>query len=100
MAKKDYPAAERAARVLIRPDGRWEIKVSEQLASGGARSWSHKRICKTEQEAEKVARSILPYNESYWDQRPDMYTDSPDVVRVKRPEKTRRPRHKPDGDRW
>ena len=95
MTKKEFPAAELAAMIVQRLDGRWEVKVSDQLGSEGMRSWRHRRMCRTEQEAEQFARSILPYNECWWDQRPEMYTDSPDVVRVKRPETTRRSRHRP-----
>lgn len=97
MSTKDWPAAERAAMVVLRPDGKWEVQVSESEPSEGNRRWRHKKLFATEQEAEIFARSLLPYIDSSWNRNLSLNSDIPDTVPlVKRPEKSRRPKHHPE----
>ena len=97
MAKRETPDTERAAMVIHRSDGRWEVQVSDSEGTDGARRWRHRKMFATEQEAERFARSILPYCDTAWDLRVTMYDDIPDEsIKVRRPEKTRKPRHRPE----
>ena len=57
----------RAAMVILRADGRWEVQVSESENTSGLRRWKHRSIFETEQEAEIFARSILPYSCASWE---------------------------------
>lgn len=70
-------AIERAALVQLRPDGRWEVQVSENEGTDGARRWQHKAMFRTEQEAEQYARSLLPYCDTAWASRRGQLDDEP-----------------------
>ena len=94
MSKQEIPDTERAAMVIHRPDGRWEVQVSDSEGTDGARRWHHRKIFGTEQAAEQFARSILPYCDAAWGRRLAVHSDvSGDSIKVRRPEKSRKPRH-------
>lgn len=94
MPKRDTPDTERAAMVVHRKDGRWEVQVSESEGTDGSRRWRHKRMFDTEQEAEIHARSLLPYIDSAWAITPTLWEDIPeDKVYVRRPANRRKPMH-------
>lgn len=94
MSKRETPDTERAAMVIHRRDGRWEVQVSDSEGADGARRWRHRKMFGTEQEAEQFARSILPYCDVAWDRRLAVYSDvSGESIKVRQPEKSRKPRH-------
>lgn len=99
MSKQETSNSSRAAIVLRRQDGRWEVQVSESEGGGGARRWHHRGMFSTEQEAECFARSILPYCETAWRGRSTMKDASTEheLPVLRTPDKTRRPLHKPEG---
>ena len=94
MSKREMPDIDRAAMVVHRKDGRWEVQVSESEGTEGSRRWRHKKMFATEQEAEKYARALLPYIDTAWRVTPALWEDIPDdKVYVRRPAKRRKPMH-------
>ena len=94
MLKREMPDAERAAMVVHRKDGRWEVQVSETEGTDGSRRWRHKKMFSTEQEAEIYARSLLPYSDMAWAIVSSLWDNIPDdKVYVRRPAKRRKPMH-------
>lgn len=92
-------AMERAALVQLRPDGRWEVQVSETEGTDGARRWRHKKLFQTEQEAEQYARSLLPYSDTAYSSRRGKVDDEPSSrLRVQTSERDRQLRSDREGE--
>lgn len=58
----------RLARVRQRRDGRWEVLVAQDYGDDWPQ-WRHKRMFRTEQQAEIYARSLLPCCDDAWKDR-------------------------------
>ena len=93
MSKRETPDKERAAQVVHRKDGRWEVQVSETEGTDGSRRWRHKQMFDTEQEAEIYARSLLPYSSTAWTHYGPKGGVPGDQVCVLRPSQYRKPMH-------
>jgi len=94
MSKAKLPYRELSARVLRRADGRWEVLVSESEGTDASRRWRHKKLFRTEQEADIFARSLLPYSSLAWSAQTGGQARTPEYnIMVPSPEKNRKPRH-------
>lgn len=97
MPKQNESDFDRVARVIQRPSGQWEVRVAYRRADEKISRWQHKRMFRTEQEAEAYARTLLPYCDTAWDSIMDPSTGPPGDVAFVRPiDRGRKPRHQPD----